>query len=658
VKAVENRVTPAVASLAMLKVLWDRHRKDYLGTFVPIVVETIRRSGWSVVALGDLQGAIESDFGLRIPQHALEAILRRCTREGYLRLKDRAYLPVSDRISGHDFDRIQREITRIHDDVVRDLCTFAAEHVATEWSTQQAEEALLDLLRQRRMQLGSKQEEPLVRANDAGRGARFVVASYIARLREEKSPRLRDIEALAQGYMLANVLYLPDPGQTSKRFRGTQLYLDTPFLMHALGYSGPAREAPAKELLRLLYEVGANLRCYRHTRDELGGVLDACAGHVRRGPDAALRGPAVESVQHFLAAGYTASDVELLASRLDRALEALRISVTETPTYREHSHVIDEAGLATAIRTEITPYREGALEKDVASVAAIVRERAGKVVNQVEDCIAILVTTNVRLVRVVREFSSREGSRYAVPPCISDYSLANLLWLKRPTAAPDLPIKRLIADCYATLQPDEELWSAFEAEAKKQRDDRTITADDYYDLRYSLSTKDELMHLTKGDPEAFAHGTVLDVLKRVKEHREASARAVVSNELSEARSGRRHAESEVGTRKLRELSQRQALHRRSRRMAKWIARALFAAIGLLLAIGAWAASPWGTSALSNSATGHLLSGLAAIAVIAGVASLVTGGTVLSISRQFEIGLEARLTRIWYWMASMPQELED
>jgi hypothetical protein len=636
----------------MLKILWDRDH-DYLSVFVPLVVEAIRRANMSVVALADLQAAVGQEFGLRIPHHALGAVLKRAQRAGYLTMADHAYRPVRERVEALEFDRVQREMTRLHDDVVRDLRDFVKEHADVDWSTAEAEEALLDQLRQRRMQLGSKREEPVVPAKDSGRTRRFLVAAYITHLREERSPRLTDVDALAQGYMLASILYLPDPGRIAQRFRGTDIFLDTPLLIHALGYAGRAREAPANELLKLLYEVGANLRCYRHTLDELSGALDACSRHVRRGPDAALRGPAVETVQHFLAAGFTASDVELLAAQVDRALAALRISVVETPGYERRAHVIDEKGLAETIKAAIVPYREGPLEKDVASIAAVVRERGGRITTRVEECSAILVTSNFRLVRVVRDFFANGSSSHVVPPAITDYTLTNLLWLKRPTAAPDLPIKRLMADCYATLQPDDELWSAFETEAAKLRDNGTITADDYYDLRYSLAAKTELTQRTLGDAEAFSQGTVLDVLRRVKEHRESVARQAVSAELTEAQSGRRRAEDTAETHKYRELTQRYTLSRRAQRMAAWSTRVLSGVLVVLLATGAWASSPWGSPLLAATVTGYVLGVLAVLAIGAGFFSLLTGGTVLSVSRALEIHLEALFRRLWYWIASMP-----
>lgn len=100
---------------------------------------------------------------------------------------------------------------------------------------------------------------------------------------------------------------------------------------------------------------------------------------------------------------------------------------------------------------------------------------------------------------------------------MTDYALMNLLWLKQPLRAPDLPWRRVVADCFAATQPDEQLWESFVSEIEKLERQNRITADDYYLLRYSIEAKTSLMDLTLGREETFKEGTVLDILSRARE---------------------------------------------------------------------------------------------------------------------------------------------
>ena len=73
-----------LSSLAMVKVNWDRGN-DYIDNFVPFVEEAFRRARHDEVAIEDLQVSIFDLFGLRIPQGALQTIIRRLVKRGVLK---------------------------------------------------------------------------------------------------------------------------------------------------------------------------------------------------------------------------------------------------------------------------------------------------------------------------------------------------------------------------------------------------------------------------------------------------------------------------------------------------------------------------------------------------------------------------------------------
>ena len=92
-----------------------------------------------------------------------------------------------------------------------------------------------------------------------------------------------------------------------------------------------------------------------------------------------------------------------------------------------------------------------------------------------EDSRALFVTTNRDLARVARAFLRREHPLGYLPPCVSDFTLTNLLWLKAPTAAPSLPLLQLIADSYALIQPSDTLWDQYVNEVTRLQARKTIT---------------------------------------------------------------------------------------------------------------------------------------------------------------------------------------
>ena len=196
-----------------------------------------------------------------------------------------------------------------------------------------------------------------------------------------------------------------------------------------------------------------------------------------------------------------------------------------------HEHVIDEASFQTALESEVSYLRTPALKHDIDCVSAIIRLRKGRSPHRLEDCRAVFVTQNRGLTRASRYFFS-SGYSANISPCITDYELTSLLWLKLPSIVPDLPMKMLIANCYAAVQPSKELWTKYLQEVERLNNLGQCTPDEYYALRYSLYAKDALMKCTLGVEKAFVEGTVHDVLAAARERIVTEAKNAAKKELA------------------------------------------------------------------------------------------------------------------------------
>jgi hypothetical protein len=318
--------------------------------------------------------------------------------------------------------------------------------------------------------------------------------------------------------MLANAVFLPDVKNRPPKFRYTQVYFDTQFLMFALGYAGDAQREPCKELLDLLREQGALLRCFRHTREEADGILYAFEQIYLHGQLDMMYGP---SAEHFQAQHYRATDIERFRQRLEKDLEKLEIIVVDKPEYVKvlYQYQIDEEQLEEELNQAIPYNKPVALERDVASISAVMMLRKGETSRQIEDCKAIFITTNADLARIAREFCRRDFEPPdIIPPCLTDHVVTTLVWLKKPLEQPQLPMKRIIAACYAATQPDDRLWAKYIAEIKRleQKPSGEITQDDYFLLKYSSVARSALMEVTLGDENALVTGTIPEIVNIVR----------------------------------------------------------------------------------------------------------------------------------------------
>lgn len=617
-----------ISSLAFLKVNWDQYRKDYLDNFVPLLAECIRTSEADVVSQAELQTDLRDKFGLNFPLHAIKVLLPRLLRHRYISVSRGVYKRDKTALKRLDFKDAQQKVLRIHESIVGSLVKFSRERLHLEWTEEGAESALLSFLESSQtMLLTAEASGSAIPPTTAPKSARYVLAAFVRHLRETGAAELENLDTVVKGNMLANALFLPNPTEAQRRFKQTDIYFDTFFLIASLGYAGKFRHESCLELLHLLYETGANLRCFRHNLNEARDGLLACSGLMKQGHAFELQGPIAEEVDYFIAEGFGPADIELFAQKLEDDLDGLRIAAVDRPEYGPPQHVIDEQGLTEALRANIRYRKEDAMTRDVDSLSAIGRLRKGEEFYSLENCRAIFVTTNDRLVRTSREFFYKDAAPNAIPPCISDYTLANTLWLKKPTSAPALPRKRIIADCYAALQPADELWTAYHKEVGRLQESGKVKEDDYFLLRYAVGSKTMLMDLTMGEPAAFSEGTVTDVLDRIK--------AEIASDL---RNQVEAAENAAETAKAREKERLARLDRMAQRSARNMLRVILGIAVLTIVIGLLSAEPWALPAVKNP-LGFFVFIAQVVVLLLVLANLVLGTTVRGWLRGAEVNLE-------------------
>ena len=245
--------------------------------------------------------------------------------------------------------------------------------------------------------------------------------------------------------MLANALYYPDLGAVSQRMPGVEVFFDTRVVLEALlgnDYEKRAR----RELFELVFELGGQPKIFDDTAKEIRGVLEFAATRLRRGtiPDREFG----VLTQDLIDRGVEASDIELMIARLPRLLGGFHLSIRSRP-HHDARITVDEVKLERMLRERIRYARDEPLRHDLDLITAIHRLRHGERRTKLESCKAVLVTTNYPMVLVDRDFFREEYDRGGVPRCYADNTFETLVWLKKPLRAPDLPRRRILADCLA-----------------------------------------------------------------------------------------------------------------------------------------------------------------------------------------------------------------
>lgn len=569
--------TSVLTSLAILKVNWDNQSKDYVDNFVPFVVEAARLSNDSVLSLPDIQKSIQDEFGLNLPQTTLRMIIGRAIKSGFFRQRDGVFSKVDDAFEESKFRESRDKIASTHDRVLIGLKEYAHSVHGKEWSIDESEEELIKFLGDSSLSLLHAPAKDS-NAEKASNGQQFIVGSFVDHVRATNNLLLDDLAVLAQGNLLANSMYLPEPRQVQKKFNRTTVYFDTSFLIYATGFAGPDRAAPCLELLNLLAESRAELKCFSDTQTEMQGILDACADRLKNNQSRDSYGPTIE---YFIESGKTASDLELMIARLPEQLHSLGIKIGNRPDFDKYEFQIDESAFDNHLDQVIGYRNPKARRHDVDCISAIARIRAGKESRQVEECKAIFVTTNTSLAKATRYFFQPDSAPGTVALAVGSYALANLLWLKNPTIAPDLPKKLVIAHAYAATQPSSDLWQKYLNEIDRLSKNRKISAEDYFLLRHSLSAKAAMMELTEGGEEGFVEGSIAEILEISKE----KIRADLDREVKIEKRRRLTTEEKLRENEEAIFAQKQKIRHLSNKVSKFLSTASCSLIALVLLYG-------------------------------------------------------------------------
>jgi hypothetical protein len=642
----------ALASLAILKVNWDTSGIDYTECFVPFVVESVRRSSDDAISLHALQNDLKTQFTIDMPLNALKMVLTRARKRGFLRKEHDVLYRNIEQCSKTRFKERQVKVEATYDAVLQRLQQYAKENHNLDWSASDASEGLNTFLRDNSLALLFSVAEGGVYTSSQDRSSRhFVVGSFIADAQQRNDNQLiEDITALSQGNLLLNVLYLPSPDKLSKKFSNTRVYLDTSFLASAVGFAGPMRAAAPLELIALLKEYDAPLCCFRMSLEETLRILNHCAERLRSQRASDWSGSFLE---YFVETRRTASDIELLATRLPQKLRDLSISIDEKPAY-EGTVLIDETGFEKAIEDAIHYLNPKARVHDVDCISAVARLRRGRIAYCPEESHALFVTMNSTLAQATRRFFQDESSPGAVTLCMTDYALGNLLWLKNPTITPDLPKKQLLAHAYAAIQPPEPLWKKYLIEAARLQEEGKVSSEDYYLLRYSLASKKILMEVTRGDESAFVEGTVQEVLDIAKER----LRADLTQALVIEKGERRRVDNELQKRLEKESSQRITLRSRAAGISKWICRPLHILGVALIMIGTCYAFPWGLPQLSKALLRYVSTAALFGMSVLSFMSLIRGTTLQHFVDTIERALTNKLSEWFLSFAGLTGDKKD
>jgi hypothetical protein len=613
--------TVTLTSLAMLKVNVDQG-KDYLDYLRPFILQVLVDHRQDSVTEEVVRDYIRVEFGLEIPERALQIVLKRLSRNYPLKKAEGVYHITGDLPDPGIAVEKSKAGRHIHS-VVSGLIEFSKSTQTPIVSTEDAVAAICTFL--------AEFEIPCLRAYLRGTAIPtstnkrdsdvVLVSEYVLRLQQTSPERFESFLIMVQGHMLANALLCPDLQNAPKTFKGVTFYLDTPLLIRRLGLEGEPKQLAIEALVRLLHRLGATVAAFSHSRDELENVVKGAVEHLEA-PNG--RGTVVMVARQN---GTTKSDLILLAGQIDDRLAEAKIEVKRTPRYIADLQ-IDQETFEEFLDDEVSYLNPRAREYDVNSVRSIYVLRKGKSPRNVETCRAVLVSSNAGFARAAWEYGQKYEESREVSSVITDFSLANIAWLKAPMGAPSLPMEEILAFSYAALQPSNELLDKYLSEIDKLEKQGKITARDHQLLRSSTLAQEELMYLTLGDENTLTDETITETLKRVSNEikKEEFEKLITEQEAH------RRTREELESQRAEKISLQERLYWRCRNKAKYYALMPSVLIALLIVVGLVA----GLGVRSNNQIlGCILITGAGVLLLLTLANLIFGSSVKDFNNRIQ-----------------------
>ncbi|MBK8166601.1 MAG: hypothetical protein IPK64_11715 [bacterium] len=605
--------TATLTSLAMLKVNVDQGR-DYLDYLRPFIVQILVNHKPDPVTDWVVRDHLRSEFGLEIPERAVQVVLKRLARcyplareagvyritgtmadPGIAAKKSKADRHIQAVVSGlMDFSRGAAKQVLTPDDAVSAICAFLTEFNIP---------CIRAYLR------GTAIPTPAVKhGSDV-----VLVSQYAMQLQGTDPERFESFMVVVQGHMLANALLCPDLHDAPRTYNGVTFYLDTPLLVRRLGLEGESRRVACESLITLVKNLGGTVAAFAHSRDELDGVLRGAAQHV---DSTGGRGNIVFEARRK---GLTRSDLLLMVGKLDEELANAGIELRDTPRHIEDFQ-IDETAFEKSLQDEVSYVNPRAREHDINSVRSIYVLRAHTAPTKLEKCKAVLVTSNGGFANAAYEYGQRHEESRAVSSVITDFSLANMAWLKAPMGAPNIPMTEMLAFAYAALRPTPELLDKYATEIDRLEKQGIISARDHQLLRSSTVAQEELMHLTLGDENALTSETITETLRRVTSEISSDA----DEKLFAEQEAHQNTQAELALQRDRDAGLKRRIYWRCRRRAGSCAWAVSGLLGFFLIVGLLAGIGLQST---NQFWGWVVTCGSGILAVVSLANLVLGTTV-------------------------------
>lgn len=511
-------------SLAILKANYD-DKQDYLEVFLVFLANLICEKKYAEIDISIISTDFQSEYGLVIPYHPMQTLLKRASKRDLLKRQDGKFVPDFKLLSKLHFSS-RAELTVKN---IQELCdyfiSFSNERFQYSFAPEGAQKAIMAFLHNHDHEIlfAHKYKSILANVEPITRKEQYIANQFIKDIFEKQYHLYERLIDLAVGHIIASAILYKEPTRYIGSLKNVDIFLDTRIILRLSGVEGDYRQKEYESFVAALKEKGAALKIFLHTYEEVTGIFDDCINWIEN----ASYNPryASPTLKFFLENKYAKSDIVLFKSKVDSLLFNLDIIKVEVDYQKKREFLIKEEDLYNKIvevyQRNNYQFKEWkmktAILADVKSISAIFRFRQGSKPNAISSCNSLFVTTNRGLAMANFEFNNESDEYdYKIMECVTDTFLGTQVWLQSPIQMKTIHEFKIIADCLAAIQPDERLIQCYITELNKLKNDGKITEDEYYFLKSHSLSQQLLEEKTFGDANEYRDSLPEEILAEIK----------------------------------------------------------------------------------------------------------------------------------------------
>lgn len=517
------RNSDALISTSVLYTIWVHESQSFSDILLPFVKVGLSKIQSGIINVPDLCSDMRNEFGLDIPFRVCERLLKKISRgepDTIIKRNQEFVLLTSD----IDVSKLMEEIRQAKGSIecvlgeLKSYLEANSKHFTKEMDIVQEFSFFLE----RYGYYYFRDAKSAIVYTQRADSINYSIGKFIIEEYEKQSFTFERITQILNGLMIAKVLmYEAENNEISAaRYRKVTFYLDTPILLHLLGFLSEYERQSTNQMIELLATMGASFACFREHYQE---VVDILTAYIKNKQDRRYTRRTLAGLDDK---NLSIPELIVLRETLDSKLQAQGIEVVERPEYISNStngnskhKYIDENALSNAIKNDIPGYSEkknNALQNDVLAISAISLLRNGRVSNKLENCAAVFVTSNTPLVACVCKYFEKDTPIMSIPLILDNVYLTTHAWLKSSKKKINLSLLNIIANATAAIRPSD----SFRAAAIKKIDDMeangSFTTDEATIAKINWML-DEFYNSSEGDADCLTESDITEALNRYKQ---------------------------------------------------------------------------------------------------------------------------------------------